>query len=166
MLAQARPEELVLRSGIGMAKAAGLIAAFHLSTRAGAPERDLVKLHSPEDIAAAARSLFVGVQRERLMLFVCDSRDRIRKTIQVADGCLDQVIMPTREILNAVLRNDGRGFALVHNHPSGDPDPSRADEQATFALLSAASTVGLRFFDHVVVAGSRWASITSDERGG
>jgi DNA repair protein RadC len=67
-------------------------------------------------------------------------------------------------VLNAVLRHDGRAFAVAHSHPSGDPEPSLADRRATAALMDAATTVGLRFLDHVVVAGDRWASATPIQR--
>ncbi|MGX1763406.1 JAB domain-containing protein, partial [Streptomyces lydicus] len=57
-----------------------------------------------------------------------------------------------------VLRHDGRAFAVVHNHPSGDAAPSVDDRRATTLLAEAARTVGLRFLDHVVIAGEAWAS--------
>jgi DNA repair protein RadC len=68
-------------------------------------------------------------------------------------------IVPVREILNAVLRHDGRAFAIVHNHPSGNPEPSEADHRATAKVRDAASVVGLRFLGHVIVGDGHWAPI-------
>ncbi|MFG1794087.1 RadC family protein [Nocardia sp. NPDC049149] len=157
-LAAARPEELSRRAGIGVAKAAALIAAFHLGSRArgvtGTPRR----LAAAADVAAAARPLFAGTRVERLLVLVCDAQNQLRQKIFVAEGAVDQVAVPVREILNTVLRHDGRAFAVVHNHPSGDPTPSIDDRRATTLLAEAARTVGLRFLDHVVVAGEAWAS--------
>jgi DNA repair protein RadC len=64
-----------------------------------------------------------------------------------------------REVLNAVLRHDGRAFAIAHNHPSGDPTPGVEDVRATVQLRAAAAIVGVRFLDHVIVSGGVWESI-------
>jgi len=69
-------------------------------------------------------------------------------------------MVPVREILNAVLRHDGRAFALAHNHPSGDPEPSDADRQATDDVKAAATVAGLRFLGHVVVAADEWRAVS------
>jgi DNA repair protein RadC len=96
-----------------------------------------------------------------VVVVVCDAGNRVRHTVIVSDGALDRSCFPIREILNAVLRHDGRAFAVAHNHPSGDPTPSEADRRATEELSEAARVVRLRFLDHVVVAGDRWCSVTA-----
>jgi DNA repair protein RadC len=69
-------------------------------------------------------------------------------------------MMPMREILNAVLRHDGRAFAIEHNYPSGDATPSDADRGATAEVAAAARTAGLRFLGHIVIAGTDWCTAT------
>ena len=93
------------------------------------------------------------MRRERVMVLVCDAANRLRRTVIVSEGSIDRSLVPVREILNAVLRHDGRAFAIAHNHPSGNPEPSEADRRATAEVRDAASVVGLRFLGHVVVAG-------------
>ncbi|WP_227998683.1 JAB domain-containing protein [Nocardia australiensis] len=159
-LACARPEELSRRSGVGAAKAATVIAAFQLGARArNGPER-LLRLDGAADVVRVARPMFAGARVERLLILVCDAQNQLRQKVFVAEGAIDQVALPVREILNTVLRHDGRAFAVVHNHPSGDPTPSIDDHRATTLLIEAAHTVGLRFLDHVVIAGEHWASAT------
>ena len=70
-------------------------------------------------------------------------------------------MVPVREILNAVLRHDGRAFALAHNHPSGDPTPSTSDVRSTGRVVEAADALGLRFLKHVIIAGTRWQRVHS-----
>ncbi|MGH9043659.1 MAG: JAB domain-containing protein [Acidimicrobiales bacterium] len=60
--------------------------------------------------------------------------------------------------------NDGRSFALAHNHPSGDPEPSESDRKATVEVAAGATMVGLRFLSHVVVAGQRWQVVSPDQQ--
>lgn len=73
---------------------------------------------------------------------------------------MDRTQFPIREILNAVLRHDGRAFAVAHNHPSEDATPSQADISATAAMMAGAKVVGLRFLGHVVVTDSKWSDVT------
>lgn len=157
-LAAARPEELADSAGIGMAKASAIVAAFHLGSRERAVRNRVVRLDSEVDIACAARELFVGARTERALVLVCDTQDQLRRSVFIADGAVDEVMVSVREVLNTVLRHDGRSFAVVHNHPSGDPRPSNDDRYITAQLAAAADTVGLRFLGHVVVAGENWAS--------
>lgn len=158
-LAVARPEELAMRKGVGPAKAAALVAAFQLSRRAAHPE-EVVVLRSGDDVARVARGLLAGLRRERVLVLVCDSANRLRRAVVVAEGSIDRSPVPVREVLNAVLRHDGRAFALAHNHPSGDPEPSEADRMVTAEVAVGAKTAGLRFLGHVVVAAEDWRAVS------
>lgn len=152
-LASARPEELATRRGVGVAKATALVAAFQLGRRLGLDDTPLV-LRGPSDVTEVARRELDGLRRERVLVLVCDAANRLRRTVIVSEGSIDRSLVPVREILNAVLRHDGRAFAIAHNHPSGNPEPSEADHRATAEVRDAARVVGLRFLGHVVVAGT------------
>ncbi|MEV0332917.1 DNA repair protein RadC [Nocardia sp. NPDC050717] len=156
-LAAARPEELARRAGIGPAKAATVIAAFHLGTRSRTTG-SVPQLATPADIARVAVPLFAGARVERLLVLICDTQNRLRHRAFVAEGAIDHVAVPVREVLNTVLRHDGRAFAVIHNHPSGDPTPSTDDRRASTLLATAATTVGLRYLDHLVIAGESWCT--------
>jgi DNA repair protein RadC len=158
-LAAARPEELARRPGVGAAKAAAIVAAFRLGRLASRP-LDPVVLRSSEDVAAVAMEELAVTRRERVLVLVCDAANRLRQVVRVSDGAIDRSLLPVREVLNAVLRHDGRAFALAHSHPSGDSTPSDADRKATADLAAGAKTVGLRFLDHVIVTERGWSAAT------
>ncbi len=162
-LAGAQPEELATRNGIGVAKAAALVAAFQLGRRIGREDLPRV-LRSPSDVAEVARRELDGLRRERVLVLVCDAANRLRRTVIVSEGSIDRSLVPVREILNAVLRHDGRAFAIAHNHPGGDPEPSDADHLATAEVRKAASVVGLRFLGHVVVGRQRIHRSANNQR--
>lgn len=159
-LGRASVAELCRPAGIGPAKATIVVAALALSRRIDRqPVGD--RLHSSTAIAAAARPWLQARSRERAIVLTGDHRLRLLGIDVVSEGAADSAPLPIREVLAAVLRRDGAAFAVAHNHPGGDPAPSGADLAATARLRSAAAEVGLRFLDHVILAGTRWRSVTS-----
>jgi DNA repair protein RadC len=157
-LAAAFPEELTRSSGIGPPEAARLLAAFELAARATTAPINRV-VDSPAAIAELAAPLLARERREKVVVLVADAGNRALRVVPVATGGLDSSPLPVREVLHAVLRYDGRAFALAHNHPSGDPSPSVYDRETTGVVGRAADAVGLRFLDHVVIGGTSWRSV-------
>lgn len=157
-IAAAHPEELASFPGVGKAKAAAVLAACKIGQRLvlGAPS-ELVR--SPDDLAAIAIRELAGCRRERVLVIVMAGRNRLRRIVPISDGKADRVLFPIREILNAVIRNDGEAFAVAHNHPSGCIDPSPEDISATKEIAQAACIVGVRFLDHLIVSGTSWARV-------
>lgn len=156
-LARARPEELARVPGVGPAKAARLASAFGLASRLEVPDAT-VRLRRSADVAEAAMRMLAGARTEQVAVLVADGSQRLRRAEVVAVGSATACPVPVREIVSTVLRHDGVAFAVAHNHPGGDPEPSPADLAATTALREAARATGLRFLDHVVVAGAIWCS--------
>ncbi len=159
-LAIAHPEELARHPGVGPAKAAAVVAAFGLARKAERAPASGELIRSAEDAARVAGRELDGLRRERVLVLGCDGRNRLRHITPVSEGAVDRCLVPVREILNAVLRHDGRAFALAHNHPAGDPEPSDADRRATAEVQAAAEVAGLRFLGHVVVAGAEWRAVS------
>jgi DNA repair protein RadC len=157
-LARALPEELATIPGVGQAKAASLVAAFRLGPLA-CHDVDESPLRSSADIARVAAEYLRGLRRERVLVLVCDGANRLIQVVTVSEGSMDKSLMPVREILNAVLRHDGRAFALAHNHPASDAMPSNADLRVTAEIAAGAKAVGLRFLDHIVVTDHNWSSV-------
>jgi DNA repair protein RadC len=162
-LTLALPEELAMVRGIGQAKAASLVAALRLGAMAGREVNKPV-LRSSADIARVATEHLRGLRRERVLVLVCDGANRLMQVVTVAEGSMDRSLVPVREILNAVLRHDGRAFALAHNHPSGHPTPSDADRRATIDAMAGAKAVGIRFLDHLVMCRDSWERATPELR--
>jgi DNA repair protein RadC len=157
-IASAHPADLASVTGIGPAKAAMLSAAFELSRRATAVDpREAIT--TPADIAAVVAPLLRGRTRERLVVVTCDRSSRVVGCDVLSEGSADRSLMPVREVMVAVLRRDGKAFALAHNHPSGDPTPSRDDIDATVQVRQAAYSVGLQFIEHVVLSDTDWRTV-------
>ena len=160
-LATAFPEELTRSPGVCPTEAARLIASFELAARVTAAPKSRV-VDSAAAIAELVSPVLARERREKVVVLVADAANRVLRVAPVATGGLDSSPLPVREVLQAVLRYDGRAFALAHNHPSGDPTPSVSDRQATSAVGRAADAVGLRFLDHLVIGGTSWRSVRPD----
>lgn len=159
-LSRASVVELERVSGVGPAKACRVVAAFALAARIDGPgERRVVM--SSADVAETAIPVIGAAAREELLVLVVDGGNRVVRVESVSRGGATTTRLPVRDVLSVVLRYDGVGFALAHNHPGGDATPSDDDKVATDRIRAAARKVGLRFLDHVVVAGEQWRSVTA-----
>ena len=148
-LARSHPEELCRLPGLGRATVARLVAALALPLRRDS--MGLVRATCPAELVPVFRPVLAGLQHERLVVAVCDRRKRVRAVRAVAEGATDGAPLPIRDLIATVLRHDGHAFAIAHNHPSGNPEPSAADRNATMRCRRAAETAGLEFLSHVVL---------------
>lgn len=136
-----------------------LTAVFELARRSAlaAPP---IAIRRPADVALIARRELGGRARECVLAIVCDATNRVLRTLIVTRGSADAASFPVREILNAVLRYDGRAFAVAHNHPAGVVEPTDTDVRTTERIAAAARVVGLRFLGHVVVGGDQHQTVS------
>ncbi|MBN2361312.1 MAG: DNA repair protein RadC [Deltaproteobacteria bacterium] len=157
------PAQLARRSGIGMAKAARLLAAIELGRRAlsAAPTRG-DRLRSPAAVAALYGPRLAGLA-EHFVVVHLDQRHRVLAETVAARGGSDRCPVAVREVLSAALSHGASAIVCVHNHPSGDVEPSPEDRELTRRLAQASALVGVTLLDHVIVAASDFCSLS--ERG-
>lgn len=136
------------------AKAAALrvVAALEISRRVVAARGDASdRLDRAEAIARFMEPRALGLEVEKVWVLVLDRKLRLRRCCELTSGTATAALLHPRETLRAVLREGGTAFAVVHNHPSGDPAPSAADLQVTRQIDLAARAVDIQFCDHVVI---------------
>lgn len=119
------------------------------------------RVQSPGDLAALAMPLLARREQEELHVAVVDGRNGLLALHQVYVGTATGTSVRIAELLRPVVEMGGVGFALVHNHPSGDPEPSEEDLRLTAEVVAAARLLDLEFLDHLVIGRGRWASIRS-----
>ena len=158
-LAGAGDAELQAVGGIGPVKTAGLRAAFELGSRlARSPLLPGEKLQSPEQVFGAFGARLRHVRQELFFVLLLDSRHRLIREVEVSRGSLNQSLVHPREVFAPALREAAAAILVVHNHPSGDPDPSREDHEVTRRLAQAGEILGVRLVDHVVIGGESYRS--------
>jgi DNA repair protein RadC len=163
-LAQKGAPELMCIKGIGQAKAVELLAAFELGRRVETHrDEEKVVIRSPEDVAGIMIPKLRHATQEVFLVLMLDSKNAMRSEVEVTKGTLNASLVHPREIFRAAIRHLAASIIVVHNHPSGNPEPSREDIEVTKQLRDAGRLVGIPLHDHVIVAGDRYTSMA--ERG-
>ncbi len=159
-MAESSVEELAQVRGIGPAKASQIVASFELARRLEAcPENGGVIVKSPENVLQAVRSRLKGKKREHFLTVLLDSRNRVMGVAPVSVGSLDSSLAHPREVFKEAVSASAASVIFVHNHPSGDPQPSEDDIKLTKRLVEAGAIVGIEVLDHVIVADRAFASL-------
>ena len=134
-LARAGDAELAVLPGMGPAKIASLRAAFELGSRlARQPLRMGDKFQSPHQVFAHFSSRLRRTRQEVFFVLLLDSRHRLLREVEVSRGSLNQSLVHPREVFAPALRESAAAILVLHNHPSGDPQPSREDHEVTRRL--------------------------------
>jgi DNA repair protein RadC len=143
--------ELSKEKGLGLAKASKLAAAFELGIRVAREQMQDISLDTPELIHDFYGPQLRHLSQEQVVVVVVDTRLRHMGTTVISVGTVSEASAHPREVIRPVITRGAYGFVLIHNHPSGDPSPSRADEQITRRLIEAAQLMQVRFLDHIII---------------
>jgi len=144
-------DELTRHSGLGPAKASKLAAAFELGARVAREQVQHIALDTPARIHDHFAPQIRHLAQEQLIVIMLDTRLRHAGTSIISQGTVDSCHAHPRDILRPVIARGCYGFALVHNHPSGDPTPSNADMRITRRIMDAADLMQLVLLDHVII---------------
>lgn len=153
-------EELSGIDGIGRVKAAQLLCIAELSGRmAKAGKKRGPSFQNPEQIAGYYMQSMRFLTHEVLMLLLLNNKSMLIKDVTVSIGTVNASVADPREIFIQALKHGAVFIILVHNHPSGDPSPSREDIRLTRQLLKAGNLVGIGLSDHIIIGDNRYVSL-------
>ena len=150
--------------GVGPAKAASLVAAFELGRRSVSCSLERgQRIESPSDIQRHFRGRLREWRRESFHVVLLDGRHRVMAVEAVSLGTLTASLVHPREVFREAIRRAAAAMLLVHNHPSGDPNPSKEDRDVTRRLEAAGNLLGIRVLDHVIVAEDGYFSFRQED---
>jgi DNA repair protein RadC len=163
-LGQASEKELRAQPGIGRARAAVVHAALEIGRRvAGSRPRRGARLGAAPDVWDHFRARLAGAVVEEFWVLALDVRHRLQFELCAARGSLTGVEVHPRDVFRPLIREAAAAAIFCHNHPSGDPSPSRQDIELTTRLREVGELCGIVVLDHVVVAADGYTSLA--ERG-
>jgi len=158
-LLDASVEELSAFKGVGPAKVAQIKAALELGRRiAIATAWDRPAIKSPENAAALVMEEMRHLDREHFWALLLNAKNQVLAKEVISIGTLNFSAIHPRELFKAAIKRSAAGVILVHNHPSGDPTPSRQDIEATARLVEAGNIIGIDVLDHLVVGDNKFTS--------
>jgi DNA repair protein RadC len=163
-LGRADPDELRSVKGIGFARACQLVAAFELGKRF-AKESGVsnMSIRAPDDIARLFMDEMKHYDREHFKAAFLNTKNQVLKIVTVSIGSLNASIVHPREILKPAIATSAASIVLVHNHPTGDPKPSKEDIEFTKRFAKCGELIGIGLLDHVIIGAGRYTSLK--ERG-
>ena len=149
--------------GIGPAKSVTIMAALELGKRRNRQERsERVAIHSSDDIYGIFHPLLCDLTVEEFWVLLLNQASRVIDKVRISRGGIDQTSADVRSILREALLQRATQIALIHNHPSGNSQPSTNDRQLTQLILKGAQTMNIRLIDHVIVTDGRYYSFTDE----
>ncbi|MFH0880608.1 MAG: DNA repair protein RadC [Lentisphaerota bacterium] len=148
---RAHVEDLLAVPGMGIAKTAQLKAAIEIGKRARRQVAQPKDFNNATDVATYIRPRFEGKRQESFLAVLLDGQNRLLAERVIAEGIPTQATVYVRRVMEEALRVSASTFVVVHNHPSGHPSPSPADDQTTHELLQAANLLNLVFQDHIII---------------
>ncbi len=163
-LAKASVAEIASCYGIGPAKAVQLKAAFELGRRVltSNPVQQ-PSIRTPQDIFDLLKASFQDLDREHFKVVHLNTKNQVLKIETTAIGILSSSPVHPREVFKEAVKMSSAGLVLAHNHPSGDPTPSKDDLLLTSRLREAGEIMGIAVIDHVIFGDNRYISLK--ERG-
>lgn len=158
-LCAASEQELCRLPGVGRAKFAQLQAVIEMARRALREKLATGNaLNSPSAVRDYLRLKMQSLPHEVFVAMFLDAQNRVIETEELFRGTLTQTSVYPREVVKRALELSATALILVHNHPSGDPTPSRADIQMTQAIIDVAKPLGISVHDHIIVGKEGHAS--------
>ena len=150
-LAEASIEELSSIKGIGLAKAAQIKAAFEIGRRLStqAPAYKSKELTDPEKVYRLIKSKLKDYHKEHFYIIALNSRNH--SIAEVSVGSLNASVVHPREVFAEAIKNKAASVIFVHNHPSGDPEPSEDDLEITKRLVESGKILGIEVIDHIII---------------
>ncbi len=151
--------------GIGDAKIAQLRVSFEIGRRfMSEPKKTSKAIKSPKDAVELFMPRLRDIKKEVFQILLLNSKNNIIDIIEIEEGTVDQANPHIREIALKTLQNFATGIIAVHNHPSGDPDPSKEDIMFTKNLTAACAALEINVMDHIIIGDNKYYSFAEHKR--
>jgi len=162
-ISRASIEELSAIKGVGLAKAAQLKASFELAKRKKDNDGKQMSVKSHHDVIKLVRQRLKDKKKEHFLILCLDTRNNLIKISSISTGTLDTNLVHPREVFKEAIQSLSSSIILVHNHPSGSPEPSEADIDITKRIVETGKVVGIDVLDHIIVTENK--SFSFKEKG-
>ncbi|MFS0669428.1 DNA repair protein RadC [Peribacillus frigoritolerans] len=159
-LKEASVEELTVIKGIGEAKAIQILASVELGRRINnLNDQDRYVIRSPEDGANYCMEEMRFLSQEHFVCLYLNTKNQVLQKTTVFIGSLNASIVHPREVFKEAFKRSAASIICLHNHPSGDPSPSREDIEVTKRLVECGKIIGIEVLDHIIIGEHKYVSL-------
>ncbi len=159
-LSQTNISQLMNIHGIKESKAAQIAACFEIARRLEAFNEEVKPvIHSPEDVYRRIYPGLRGQKKEKFIELCLDTKNQVIKEDIISIGSLNANIVHPREVFKTALAESAAHIIVAHNHPSGDPAPSKEDIEITRKLVETGKIMGIEVLDHIIIGEGRHFSM-------
>ncbi|MHC1683522.1 MAG: DNA repair protein RadC [Clostridiaceae bacterium] len=152
--------ELYEFKGIGEAKATQILAIGELIKRFNSCKiEDSIKISSPLDCANLMMNEMMLLNKEVLKIIMLNVKNIVLKVAQISVGSLNSSIVHPREVFYDAIKEKASSIIVCHNHPSGDPTPSKEDINITKRLVECGKVIGIEVIDHIIIGNNTYLSL-------
>lgn len=157
-------EELMSIKGMGKAKAAHIMATLEFGRRKAKADAEHVirSFRSANDVYRVMQPVMVDLQEEHFRVLLLDTSCQLIRIEEISVGGIDATIVDLRTLFRKLILGGASRFIAVHNHPSGNSNPSRPDKELTTRIQEAAKTLCLRFDDHIIIGKNSYFSFNEE----
>lgn len=160
LLKEASLEEITNINGIGLAKAVQIMAAVEIGRRIGnLAFDDRYSIRSPEDGANYVMNDMRFLSQEHFVCLYLNTKNQVLHKQTIFIGSLNASIVHPREVFKEAFRRSAASIICIHNHPSGDPTPSREDIEVTKRLVECGKIIGIDVLDHLIIGEKKYVSL-------
>jgi DNA repair protein RadC len=160
-LLDASDEELLEYQGMGPKKLLILrgILSFYRKIVENPPRTQRIKVSSPENVSNFIMPGMRYLDKEYFKTLILDTKLQVKKIVTISIGTLDTTLVQPREVFKSAIKSSARAIILVHNHPSGDPEPSKLDIEVTKRLIEIGKIIGIDVLDHIIIGDGKYKSL-------
>lgn len=162
-LIDATEQELTSIKGIGQTKAQQILAALKLAQALTESAPPSYKISSPADVYRLVEPELRYEKKEHFICLFLNTKNIVITKELIAVGSLNSCIVHPREVFRQAIKRCSASIICIHNHPSGNPEPSPEDLEITKRLITAGNIIGIDMLDHVIIGYQRYISLA--ERG-
>lgn len=159
----ATEQELLEITGIGKTKARQVIATIQLSRLLALPSPTTQIIKSPQDVHQFIEAELRYEKQEHFICILLNTKNGIISKETISIGTLNSSLVHPREVFRPAIKRAAASIICVHNHPSGNPDPSPEDISTTKRLIEAGKTIGIDVLDHIIIGGNSYVSLKERE---
>ena len=158
-LMNATEQELMQIKGIGTGRARQILSLIQLTRALSKPSRVAPIIRSPQDVFEIVGPDIKYLNKEHFIILLLNTKNHLIAKEVVSVGSLNAAIVHPREVFHSAIKRCSASIIAVHNHPSGDPQPSHEDIESTRRLVAAGTIVGIELLDHVVIGNFGFVSM-------